>query len=123
MGAAPAANAEFAVSASFVAPAEGNSTLWTLIPTFHSPREAPLSIETPASTPKPPSQHELALMIWLAVTPTLLVINLALGPVLAVLPVVPRTIVVVTIAVPIVIYAVMPTLHRLRRRLLARRTA
>ncbi|MFF2277082.1 hypothetical protein [Agromyces sp. NPDC058126] len=82
-----------------------------------------MSTSIPASAPKPPSQHELALMIWLAVTPTLLVINLVLGPLLAVLPLVLRTIVVVTIAVPIVIYAVMPVLHKLRRGLLARRAA
>ncbi|KHK97434.1 hypothetical protein LK09_11750 [Microbacterium mangrovi] len=73
--------------------------------------------------PRPPSQHELALMIWLAVTPTLLVINIVLGPLIAALPVVPRTMVVVTIAVPIVIYGLMPLLHKLRRRLHARRAA
>ena len=40
----------------------------------------------PAPTPKaptavagPPSKHQLALMIWLAVFPTLTVLNLALG--------------------------------------------
>ncbi|UOQ87710.1 hypothetical protein MUN74_10370 [Agromyces endophyticus] len=82
-----------------------------------------MSTSVPASIPKPPSKHQLALMIWIAVTPTLLVINLVLGPQLAVLPLVPRTLVVVTIAVPIVIYAIMPVLHRLRRRLLARRAA
>ena len=37
---------------------------------------------TPSSTPGafgPPTKHQLALMIWLAVFPTLLVLNLALG--------------------------------------------
>ncbi|MFF2274101.1 hypothetical protein ACFVTX_17635 [Agromyces sp. NPDC058136] len=72
---------------------------------------------TPPSIPKPPSQHELALMIWIAVAPTLLLINLVLGPMIAALPVVPRTLIVVTIAVPIVIYVLMPILHKLRRRL------
>lgn len=76
---------------------------------------------TPPSVPKPPSQHELALMIWLAVAPTLLLINLVLGPMIAALPVVPRTLIVVTIAVPIVIYVLMPILHKLRRRLHGRR--
>lgn len=67
----------------------------------------------------PPTKHQLALMIWVAVFPTLTVLNLALRSSLAGLPVVARTFVLATIAVPIVIYGVMPHLHRLRARLLA----
>jgi antibiotic biosynthesis monooxygenase (ABM) superfamily enzyme len=59
-------------------------------------------------------------MIWLAVFPTLTLINLALGHWLGTLTPVVRTLVLATIAVPIVIYGVMPQLHRLRRRLLTR---
>jgi antibiotic biosynthesis monooxygenase (ABM) superfamily enzyme len=70
---------------------------------------------------KPPTKHQLALMIWLAVFPTLTVLNLALGPWLAHLGPVPRTFVLATVAVPIVIYGLMPRLHRMRVRLLARR--
>jgi antibiotic biosynthesis monooxygenase (ABM) superfamily enzyme len=70
----------------------------------------------PTSVP-PPSKHQLALMIWLAVFPTLLVLNLALSSSLDGLPVVARTFVLVTIAVPIVIYGLMPQLHRVRARL------
>ena len=69
----------------------------------------------------PPSKHQLALMIWLAVFPTLVVLNLSLGEVIADLPVVPRTFVLATAAVPIVIYGLMPQLHRLRVRLLLSR--
>lgn len=72
--------------------------------------------------PGPPSKHQLALMIWLAVFPTLTVINLALGDWLRTLSSVTRTFVLATIAVPIVIYLLMPQLHRLRGRLLARAT-
>jgi antibiotic biosynthesis monooxygenase (ABM) superfamily enzyme len=68
----------------------------------------------------PPSKHQLALMIWLAVFPTLVLLNLTLGRVIGDLPVVPRTFVLATVAVPIVIYGLMPHLHRLRVRLLAR---
>ena len=57
-------------------------------------------------------------MIWVAVFPTLTVLNLALGGSLTGLPVVLRTFVLATIAVPIVIYGVMPQLHRLRARIL-----
>jgi antibiotic biosynthesis monooxygenase (ABM) superfamily enzyme len=57
------------------------------------------------------------MMIWLAVFPTLTVLNLTLGGTLKDLPIVLRTFVLATIAVPIVIYGVMPHLHRLRARL------
>ena len=66
---------------------------------------------------RPPSKHQLALMIWLAVFPTLVLLNLTLNGLLDGLPVVVRTFVLVTIAVPIVIYGLMPQLHRLRVRL------
>ena len=76
---------------------------------------------TPTHTPvPPPSKHQLALMIWLAVFPTLTVLNLALSGSLRGTPVVLRTFVLATIAVPIVIYGVMPHLHRLRARLVLR---
>ena len=79
---------------------------------------APAAPPAPAApaAPRPPSQHTLALMIWIAVTPTLLAINLLLGPLMAGIPVIPRTVITVTIAVPIVIYGIMPLLHKLRRR-------
>ena len=71
--------------------------------------------------PGPPTRHQLALMIWLAVFPTLTVLNLLLGGSLTGLPVVLRTFVLATIAVPIVIYGVMPQLHRARTVILANR--
>lgn len=78
--------------------------------------------ENPTGRPiAPPTKHQLALMIWIAVFPTLTVLNLVLGDLLAGLPMVLRTLILVTIAVPIVIYAAMPQLHRVRRALLQRR--
>ena len=82
-------------------------------------------MSTPAPHPVPhafgpPTKHQLALMIWLAVFPTLLVLNLALGDWLRTLTPVLRTFVLATIAVPIVIYGLMPQLHRARRLLLDR---
>ena len=70
---------------------------------------------------RPPSRHEMAAMIWIAVFPTLTLLNLALGGVLAGAPVVLRTLVLTTIAVPIVIYGLMPSLQRIRAALLRRR--
>jgi antibiotic biosynthesis monooxygenase (ABM) superfamily enzyme len=68
----------------------------------------------------PPTKHQLALMIWVAVFPTLTVLNLALGDWLATLTPVLRTFVLATMAVPVVIYGLMPQLHRLRAHLLSR---
>jgi antibiotic biosynthesis monooxygenase (ABM) superfamily enzyme len=62
-------------------------------------------------------------MNWLAVFPTLTALNLALGDWLHGVSPVLRTFVLVTIAVPIVSYAVMPQLHRLRSLLLTRRAS
>jgi antibiotic biosynthesis monooxygenase (ABM) superfamily enzyme len=70
----------------------------------------------------PPSKHQMAMMIWLAVFPTLLALNLTVGRVIDELPMTARTFVLATIAVPIVIYGLMPQLHRLRARLVAART-
>ncbi|WP_248761250.1 hypothetical protein [Pseudarthrobacter sp. SSS035] len=82
-----------------------------------------MSSPSMTARPAPPTKHQLALMIWLAVFPTLTVINLAFGDWLAVLHPVLRTFVLATVAVPIVIYGIMPHLHRLRARLLNRTTS
>jgi antibiotic biosynthesis monooxygenase (ABM) superfamily enzyme len=71
----------------------------------------------------PPTKHQLALMIWVAVFPTLTVLNLLLSSVLVDFPIVLRTFILATIAVPIVIYGIMPHLHRARRALLVRRAS
>ena len=76
--------------------------------------------ESPGTHPGPPTKHQLAVMIWVAVFPTLTILNLALGEWLKPMSPVLRTFVLATIAVPIVIYGLMPRLHRLRVRLLTR---
>ena len=62
-------------------------------------------------------------MIWVAVFPTLTVLNLLLGDLLATVPGILRIFILATVAVPIVIYGLMPLLHRLRARILIRRPA
>lgn len=79
-----------------------------------------MSAPTAAARPGPPTTHQLALMIWIAVFPTLTVINLIFGDWLASLPIVLRTFILATVAVPIVIYCLMPQLHRIRALLLSR---
>ena len=83
---------------------------------------APDSGSTGAAVAGPPTRHQLALMIWVAVFPTLTLLNLALGDWLAGLAPVLRTFVLATVVVPIVIYGLMPQLQKLRIRILARDT-
>ena len=59
--------------------------------------------QNPPAPAPPPSRHQLALMIWLCVFPTLTALNLALSDWLAPMSPVVRTFVLATIAVPIVI--------------------
>lgn len=78
----------------------------------------------PQPTPvPPPTKHQLAFMIWLCVFPTLTIINLLLGAWLRTLSTVPRTFVLATVAVPIVIYGLMPHVNRLRARLVVKTTS
>jgi antibiotic biosynthesis monooxygenase (ABM) superfamily enzyme len=69
----------------------------------------------------PPTKHQLAIMIWLSVFPTLTVLNLAFGGWLRTLSPVLRTFILATVAVPIVMYGLMPQMHRIRVRLIRRR--
>jgi antibiotic biosynthesis monooxygenase (ABM) superfamily enzyme len=71
----------------------------------------------------PPPKHHLALMIWLAVFPTLTILNVVLDGWLRTLAPVARTFVLATIAVPIIVYGLMPYLQRARIRILSRRAA
>ena len=76
---------------------------------------------SPHATPvSPPTKHQLTLIIWIAVLPTLTFLNVALNGLLSDVPIVLRTFILATVAVPIVMYGLMPRLHRLRGRLLAR---
>ena len=82
----------------------------------------PTTVANPSAEhrPSPPSKHQLALMIWLSVFPTLTVINFLLGDSLVTLAPLLRTLVLTTLAVPIVIYGLMPQLLKVRARLVTR---
>lgn len=105
-------------SAPVLPPTKGSSMSNTPV----TPARDALASTAPMPVP-PPSKHQMALMIWIAVFPTLTVLNLLLGNVLGQLPMILRTLVLVTIAVPIVIYGLMPQLHRIRRALVLRNSA
>ena len=83
---------------------------------------SPTSIARSAAA-GPPTRHQLAVMIWVAVFPTLTVLNLALDDWLDTMSPVLRTFVLAILAVPIVIYGLMPQLHKLRLRFLAHTTS
>ncbi|MFG3423703.1 hypothetical protein ACIBTZ_33665 [Micromonospora sp. NPDC049460] len=78
-------------------------------------------IARPPMRAGPPPRHHMALMIWLAVFPTLTVLQLLLGDLLRDTPTVLRTLVLATLAVPIVIYGLLPPLQRLRMYVIGRR--
>jgi antibiotic biosynthesis monooxygenase (ABM) superfamily enzyme len=71
----------------------------------------------------PPTKHQLALTIWLAVFPTLTVLDLTLGDWLRPMSPILRTFVHAIIAVPVVIYGLMPQLHKIRVGLLTQRAS
>ncbi|PZF97262.1 hypothetical protein [Micromonospora deserti] len=79
------------------------------------------SLPRPPMRVGPPPRHHMAVMIWLAVFPTLTVLQLLLGDLLRDTPTVLRTLVLATVAVPIVIYGLLPPLQRLRNYLISRR--
>ena len=89
--------------------------------THPTTRDTMADVQNATVPNSPPSRHQLALMIWLCVFPTLTVLNVVLGDRLDSEPAVVRTFVLATIAVPIVIYGLMPHLHRARARLLSGR--
>jgi antibiotic biosynthesis monooxygenase (ABM) superfamily enzyme len=72
----------------------------------------PPAAPAPALAPIP--KHQMALMIWLAVFPTLVVLQLLLHEILAGTPMILRTLILASITVPIVVFALMPPLQRLR---------
>jgi antibiotic biosynthesis monooxygenase (ABM) superfamily enzyme len=73
-------------------------------------------MSTATSTPQPScptSQHRQAVTVWLAVLPTLSLLQLVLGDLLAAVPPYLRPPIMATFAVPIVVYVVMPRVARL----------
>ena len=84
------------------------------------PHPTPGSPPTAPARQGPPSTPQRTQMFWRCVFPTLTLLNLGLGDWLRPLNPVLRTFVLATIAVPIVIYGLMPQLHKVRARVAAR---
>ena len=81
-----------------------------------NPATKPAAVTRPVG---PPTKHQLALMVWLCVFPTLTVINLTLADWLRPMSPVLRTFVLASIAVPVVIYGLMPQVQKARARILS----
>jgi mannose-6-phosphate isomerase-like protein (cupin superfamily) len=64
------------------------------------------------------SRHQLAITVWIAVVPTLIVVQPLLAGPLKAAPQPVRTLVTTTIAVPIVVYVLMPPLLRITAHLI-----
>jgi antibiotic biosynthesis monooxygenase (ABM) superfamily enzyme len=71
------------------------------------------------TVPSEEAEDRRRLVTGAAVFPTLTVLNALLGGLLDEAPMVLRTLVLATIAVPIIIYGLMPPLHRVRARVVA----
>ena len=73
----------------------------------------------PSTTPAAPSVHRRALITWLAVYPVITLVLGLLGPTIATLPLLLRTLVLTGIVVPVAAYALVPALTKAHARLTA----
>lgn len=62
-----------------------------------------------------PSAHRRALIVWVAVYPTITLVLAVLGPLVGDLPLPVQTLAVTAVAVPPVTYVLIPALTRLER--------
>ncbi|MBT2478920.1 hypothetical protein [Streptomyces sp. ISL-94] len=69
-----------------------------------------------------PSIHRRALITWVAVYPTITIVLALLRPVLKDVPLVLQTLILTAIAIPIVVYVLVPALMKANARLTARRS-
>ncbi|GAA1975714.1 hypothetical protein [Catenulispora subtropica] len=78
-----------------------------------------------AAKPAAPSVHRRALLTWMAVYPTITLVQTLLGTHVAAYPLPVRTLVVTALVAPLVVYLVLPTVMKahagLLRRLAGRR--
>lgn len=82
-------------------------------------RSAP---DQPTPTPVgPPTKPQQALMIWLCVVPTLIVLTIVLGPWIMDVNPMMRMFVLATLTVPTMVYVEMPLAQRARVWILSRR--
>ncbi len=64
------------------------------------------------STFRPPPRHRMAVVIWLAIYPTITLLLALSGPFIADWPLPLRTFVLTAIAVPLMVFVLLPQLQR-----------
>lgn len=64
---------------------------------------------------KPPPRWKNALLVWIAIYPSISLLSYLAGPWLATLPLLLRTLVLTAVLVPLLVFALLPALHRLFR--------
>ncbi|MEV7686410.1 hypothetical protein ACFW1F_22475 [Streptomyces bungoensis] len=94
-------------------------TVETTATAMSAAAQAPAQAATPAALP---SIHTRFLFTWLSVFTALTVAQLVIGPYVMGLPVLLRNLVVTGVVVPAVVYALVPTLLKVRAAALRRRS-
>lgn len=61
---------------------------------------------------RPPPKWKTALLVWVAIYPSITLLVLFFGPQLAQLPLVIRTLVMTAILVPLLVFVLLPLLHK-----------
>ncbi|MEZ4757622.1 MAG: hypothetical protein R2817_12410 [Flavobacteriales bacterium] len=64
---------------------------------------------------KPPPRWKNALLVWIAIYPSISLLSYLAGPWLATLPLLLRTLVLTAVLVPLLVFVLLPALHRLFR--------
>ncbi|WP_059012136.1 hypothetical protein [Streptomyces specialis] len=96
----------------------------TTVPTVTAPAAstAPAAGATPAPAPVPlPSVHMRVFVTWLAVYPSITIVQMLLGPSIENLSVPVRVLIITGLVVPVVVYALVPVLLKGRAALLRSR--
>lgn len=62
---------------------------------------------------KQPPRWKFAVMVWIAIYPTITLVSFLIGPYLKELPIPLRTLVLTLILVPLMVFIIMPNLQKL----------
>jgi antibiotic biosynthesis monooxygenase (ABM) superfamily enzyme len=73
---------------------------------------APHGAAAPARRAGPPPRHRFALIVWLAIYPTITLLQHLGGPVINDWPLPVRTLALTAVVVPLMVFVLLPTLQR-----------
>lgn len=69
----------------------------------------------PPTHMKPPPRWKSAVLVWIAIYPSISLLSYFAGPWLMTLPLLLRTLVLTAVLVPLLVFVLLPQLHRLFR--------